>query len=48
VINQKIGNTDYCIEDIKSTDTEPFDKATTQKMFDSGKAIKEIKKEEKS
>lgn len=48
VINQKIGATDYCIEDIKSTETEPFDKATTQKMFDSGKSIKEIKKEEKS
>ena len=48
LINQKIGNTDYCIEDLKSTETEPFDKATTQKMFDSGKNIKEIKKEEKS
>jgi hypothetical protein len=48
IVNQKIGTTDYSIEDLKSTETEPFDKATTQKMFDSGKNIKEIKKEEKS
>ena len=48
VVNQKIGTTDYSFEDIKSTDTEPFDKGTIQKMFDSAKNIKEIKKEEKS
>ncbi|MBA2613099.1 MAG: hypothetical protein H0U95_14110 [Bacteroidetes bacterium] len=48
IVNQKIGTTDYCIEDLKSTETEPFDKATTQKMYDSAKGIKEIKKEEKS
>lgn len=48
VVNQKIGNTDYCIEDLKSTEAEPFDKATAQKMFDSAKGIKEIKKEDKS
>ncbi|MEO6303791.1 MAG: hypothetical protein ABIP51_11535 [Bacteroidia bacterium] len=48
VINQKIGTTDYSFEDLKSTETEPFDKGTTQKMFDSAKGIKEIKKEEKS
>ena len=48
VVNLKIGTTDYCIEDIRSTETEPFDKVTTQKMFDSAKNIKEIKKEEKS
>ena len=48
VINQKIGASDYCIEDIKSTEAEPFSKSNIQKMFDSGKNIKEIKKEEKS
>lgn len=48
VVNQKIGNTDYSFEDLKSTEVEPFDKATTQKMFDSAKNIKEVKKEEKS
>ncbi|MDP3556613.1 MAG: hypothetical protein Q8T03_04505 [Bacteroidota bacterium] len=48
IVNQKIGTTDYCIEDLRSTETEPFDKETTQKMFDSGKNIKEIKKQEKS
>ena len=48
IINQKIGTTDYSFEDLKSTETEPFDKETTQKMYDSAKTIKEIKKEEKS
>ncbi|MBL7910246.1 MAG: hypothetical protein JNJ41_04285 [Bacteroidia bacterium] len=48
IVNQKIGTTDYSIEDLKSTETEPFDKETTQKMYDSAKTIKEIKKEEKS
>lgn len=48
IVNQKIGTTDYSFEDLKSTETEPFDKETTQKMYDSAKTIKEIKKEEKS
>lgn len=48
LINQKIGTTDYSIEDLKSTETDPLNKESTQKMFDSGKNIKEIKKEEKS
>ena len=45
IINQKIGNTDYSIEDTKSTETEPLSKEATQKMFDSAKGIKEIKKQ---
>ena len=45
LINHKIGNTDYSIEDIKSTDVEPFGKEAMQKMFDSAKGVKEIKKQ---
>ncbi len=45
IINQKIGNTDYSFEEVKSTDAEPFGKDAIQKMFDSAKNIKEIKKE---
>ncbi|MES2678467.1 MAG: hypothetical protein V4635_01220 [Bacteroidota bacterium] len=43
LVNQKIGNTDYSFEDIKSTDANPFGKEAIQKMFDSSKNIKEIK-----
>lgn len=46
LINQKIGNTEYSIEDVKSTEAEPFGKEAIQKMFDSAKNIKEIKKAE--
>jgi hypothetical protein len=45
IINHKINNTDYSIEDTKSTDGEALGKEATQKMFDSAKNIKEIKKE---
>lgn len=46
LINHKIGNIDYSIEDVKSTEAEPFSKEAIQKMFDSAKNIKEIKKPE--
>lgn len=42
---QKIGNTAYTFEDIKSTDAEPFGKENIQKMLDAARSIKEIKKE---
>lgn len=45
LVNQKIGNKDYSFEDLKSTETEPLSKEATQKMFESAKNIKEIKKE---
>lgn len=45
LINHKIQNKDYSIEDLKSTEMEPLSKEATQKMFDSAKGIKEIKKE---
>jgi hypothetical protein len=44
ILNQKIGNTDYSFEEIKSTDAEPFSKDAIQKMFDSAKNVKEVKK----
>ncbi|MBA3663303.1 MAG: hypothetical protein H0W61_03720, partial [Bacteroidetes bacterium] len=44
IINQKVGTTDYSIEDIRNTDAEPFGKEAIQKMYDSAKNIKEIKK----
>jgi hypothetical protein len=42
---QKIGNSTYVFEDIKSTESEPFSKESIQKMLDSAKGIKEVKKE---
>ena len=45
IMNQKIGNTDYSFQEIKTADAEPFGKEAIQKMFDSAKNIKEIKKE---
>jgi hypothetical protein len=42
---QKIGNSTYVFEDIKSTESEPFSKDAIQKMLDSAKSIKEVKKE---
>lgn len=46
LINQKIGTAEYSIEDIKSTEGDVFGKEAIQKMFDSAKNIKEIKKED--
>lgn len=43
LVNQKIGNTDYSFEDIKSSESNPFGKDAIQKMFESCKSIKEIK-----
>lgn len=48
LINQKIGNAEYSIEDTKSAETEPYGKEAIQKMFDSAKNIKELKKESNS
>lgn len=48
LVNQKIGANDYSFEDIRDTESKPFGKDATQKMFDSSKNIKEIKKETKS
>lgn len=45
IINHKIGNSDYHIKDLSNPDGKPFDKEAAQKMFDSAKNIKEIKKE---
>ena len=42
---QKVGNATYVFEDLKSSDNEPFSKEVIQKMVDSAKALKEIKKE---
>ena len=43
---QKIGNSTYVFEDIKSSDAEPFSKESIQKMLDSAKGLKEVKKAE--
>lgn len=45
IINHKIGTSDYHIKDLNNPDGKPFDKESAQKMFDSAKNIKEIKKE---
>jgi hypothetical protein len=45
IVNQKIGNSDYSFEEVKNSEAEPFGKEAIQKMFDSAKNIKEIKKE---
>jgi hypothetical protein len=44
LMNQKIGNRDFSFEEVKSTEAEPFSKESIQKMFDSAKNIKEVKK----
>ncbi len=44
LINQKIGNTEYSFEDVKDPEANPFGKEAIQKMFDSSKNIKEVKK----
>lgn len=45
IINVKIGNSEYHIKDMASPEAKPFDKESVQKMYDSAKNIKEIKKE---
>mgnify|MGYP000898507077 CR=1 FL=1 len=44
VLNQKIGGADYSFEDIRNLNEKGFSKQAIQKMFDSAKTIKEIKK----
>lgn len=48
IMNQKVGNAEYSFEEIKNNEAEPFSKDAVQKMFDSAKNIKEIKKEQNS
>ncbi|MBK9285616.1 MAG: hypothetical protein IPM51_15045 [Sphingobacteriaceae bacterium] len=48
LVNMKIGESDYCFEDIRSTENDPFTKEAIQKMFDSAKNIKEKKKDQPS
>lgn len=48
LLNQKIGNNDYSFEDIRDTEAKAFSKDAMQKMFESAKNIKEIKKDSKS
>lgn len=43
---QKLGTATYVFEDIKSAETEPFSKESVQKMLDSAKGLKEVKKAE--
>ena len=45
IINVKVGNAEYHINDMNSPDAKPYDKESVQKMYDSAKNIKEIKKE---
>lgn len=42
---QKLGTATYVFEDIKSAEAEPFSKESVQKMLDSAKGLKEVKKE---
>jgi len=42
---QKLGNSTYVFEDIKSSEAEPFSKESVQKMLDAAKGLKEVKKE---
>lgn len=48
LVNQKIGESEYSFEDVKDTEANPFSKEAIQKMFDSAKNIKEVRKEPKS
>ena len=43
-VNQKMGNSDYSFEDIKSTDLEPFGKAAVETMFNSSMNIQPLEK----
>lgn len=44
IMNQKVGNAEYSFEDIRTTEGEPLGKEAVQKMYDSAKNIKEVKK----
>lgn len=44
IINVKVGASEYHINDMNSPDAKPYDKDAVQKMYDSAKNIKEIKK----
>lgn len=44
IINVKVGTAEYHINDMNSPDAKPYDKDAVQKMYDSAKNIKEIKK----
>ena len=48
LMNQKIGGSDYSFEDIRDPEANPLSKDAIQKMFDSAKNIKEMKKEDNS
>ncbi|HRD38122.1 MAG TPA: hypothetical protein PLC65_05785, partial [Bacteroidia bacterium] len=41
---QKLGNSTYVYEDIKSTEGEPLSKEAVQKMVDAAKSMKEVVK----
>jgi hypothetical protein len=43
---QKLGSATYVFEDIKSSEAEPFSKESVQRMLDSAKNMKEVKKAE--
>jgi hypothetical protein len=45
IINVKVGTAEYHINDMNNPDGKPYDKEAVQKMYDSAKNIKEIKKE---
>jgi hypothetical protein len=47
VLNLKIGNSDYCFEDLKDPEANAFGKESIQKMFDSSKNVKEVKSDSK-
>jgi hypothetical protein len=48
LINQKIGTGEYSFEDLRDPEANPLGKDAVQKMFDSSKNIKEMKKENHS
>ena len=47
VLNLKLGNSDYCFEDLKDPEANTFGKEAIQKMFDSSKNVKEVKNDTK-
>jgi len=46
LINLKLAGRDYSFQDIQNTDRKPFNKAATQKMFDSCKNAVELAKKD--
>jgi len=48
VINQKIGGSEYSFEDLRDPESNPLGKDAIQKIYDSCKNIKEMKKENHS